>query len=179
MLGKKAQVSAPFELMVAVILMTFVILAGLYAMNTLEKQKCENEVNKELEELKEAIELIAKGKGQHLVSFELPGCAQRNTEVKIVTHTDPYLCNILCGGSKTVCIVLTFDAEGVSSMVKCLEISPLTQFAPDSCACPEDDYNLAKGWQTGNIQQGTYLITSGYAVGGGTPIVCPCIKVEG
>jgi len=177
MLGKKAQVSAPFELMVAVILMTFVILAGLYAMNTLERQKCENEVNKALEELKEGIELIAKGKGQYRVSFILPGCAER-AEVKIVTHTDPYLCSIICGGSKNVCTVLTFQAEGVSSMVKCLEISPLTQFSSNDCEeYIGDDYVLVD-WSSGNIQQGVYLLTSSYAVAGGVPTICPYIKTE-
>ena len=71
-LGEKGQEAAPFELLIAVILMGFVIVVGIYATQQLEKQKCFQESNKKMEELKEAMEIVSKGKGQHTFSFVLP-----------------------------------------------------------------------------------------------------------
>ena len=64
MLSQKGQEAAPFELLIAVITMTFVIVVGLNAMSTLLRAQCEGKIDQNMEELKTALETVAKGEGK-------------------------------------------------------------------------------------------------------------------
>jgi hypothetical protein len=166
-LGERGQEAAPFELLIAVILMGFVIVVGIGAMSELEKQKCYQESNKKMEELKEALETVSKGKGQYNLSFVLPSCG-RNAEAKLESQSDPYLCSTFCGGSVRTCTLARLTAENVSSIVKCLNISPLTTFAsqvnPSYCPDRSEEDLLLEHWKEGPIPQGDYILASAYVI---------------
>lgn len=168
-LDRKGQEAAPFELLIAVILMGFVITVGIMATTQLEKQRCFQESNKKMEELKEAVETVAKGKGQFNLSFRMPSCG-RNTLVKLVPERDPYLCSTFCGGSVSICTLARYSADNVSPIVKCLNIHPGTVFAsedsPSYCPLrsgPEENL-LLEDWKGPAVPQGDYILASAYAI---------------
>lgn len=176
--SRKGQVSAPFELLIAVILMGFVITIGIYAMTTMEKQRCINETDKKLGELKEALETVAKAKGQFSLDFFLPRCG-RDIRVRLGEYTDSYLCSIVCGGSRDICILLDYSAEGMPFMRKCINISTLTEFEgePGSRTCPSREGLELQDWRVEDIRQGDYILVSAYVVTpAAKPTICAYLK---
>ena len=175
-LDRKGQEAAPFELLIAVILMGFVITVGIMATTQLEKQRCYQESNQKMEELKEALETVSKGKGQFNLSFRMPACG-RNSLVKLEKETDPYLCSIFCGGSVSLCTLARYSADNVSSIVKCLNIHPNTYFAsqedPGFCPSRTGEDLLLEDWRGPAIPQGDYILASAYVIGPSpNPLIC-------
>ena len=181
MVNQKGQEAAPFELLIAVILMGFVIIIGTYASMELERQKSEQQINQKLEDFKEALEAVSKGKGQYNLEFVLPPHG-RNQEINLLQISDSYRCSIYCGGSRATCTIVTFEAEGAKSMAKCVNISPLTGFKGEKEArdtggpCPSyltDDLLCLEDWRSGPIKQGDYVLASAYTtVITPVPIIC-------
>ena len=184
MVNQKGQEAAPFELLIAVILMGFVIVIGTFAAMELEKQKGEQEINQKLEDFKEALESVSKGKGQYSVNLVLPRYGTDQT-LKMKQLSDPFRCSIYCGGSRAVCTIIEFNATGVKSMNKCINISPLTEFehqfgppvyCPDRCNA--DELLFLEDWREESIPQGDYVLTSAYtAAATPVPIICAYRKV--
>ena len=71
MVNNKGQESAPFELLISVIIMGFVIFVGLIAMNQLNEQKCINETKAKLEEMKTKIETVVTERSPQQITFLL------------------------------------------------------------------------------------------------------------
>ena len=180
-MNQKGQEAAPFELLIAVILMGFVIVIGTYASIELERQKGEQQVNQKLEDFKEALEAVSKGKGQYSLEFVLPPHG-RNQEIKLLHISDAYSCSIYCGGSRAVCTIVTFEADGAKTMTKCINISPATIFKGEGEAqleagpCPsrlQSDLLCLEDWRSGAIKQGDYTLTSAYTTAiTPVPIIC-------
>ena len=126
MLSQKGQESAPFELLVAVTLMIFVVAAGLNAMNVLGRQDCRGQIDKKLEDMKTAIEIVASGKGAANVDFTLPSCF-KNQKVQIGAETRTALCSNVCGGVRIQCTLLKYTSDE-EPIIKCLNVSPNTTF---------------------------------------------------
>lgn len=126
------QESAPFELLVAVTLMTFVILAGLNAMNYLSSEKCKKEAEAKLEGIKTALETVSTGKGISSAEVFLPNCF-KNEAFYIKKETSKNICSRRCLGTRENCVLLFFRSEEHSDS-KCLNVSPNITFqSPPAC----------------------------------------------
>ena len=144
MFGQKGQEAAPFELLVAVVIMGFVLLAGVNVMDILRKEQCKGDLDSQLEAIKGAIESVASGEGQKDFSFTLPSCYSRNvnetiesqkTKLFVLNRQDRNFCSQHCSGGKVECMVLWFHSLEENN-VKCLSnVSTVTNFP----TCPQND----------------------------------------
>lgn len=156
----RGQESAPFEVLVAVILMTFVLVIGITALSKLQKAKCANEIDQEMHKLKDAIEsTVNAGELQtKLFTFDLPFCGSEkyNFADWEYNYDQPSRCTKYCGISRNNCVLLhhvSFDEDasesgacsigeycGIIDVTLCLEINPFTTPAsPQSNVCAEKE----------------------------------------
>ncbi len=148
MLNRKGQESAPFELLIAVIIMGFVIFVGMNAMKELSLQKCKGETESKLESLKTALQIVVTQKSPQSISYNTSSCFNPDKEItKLVEKTDPLVCANYCGVAKNVCTILqySYTGEGSFSMMKC-KLSFLNQpfnFSED-CFYYRDCYGVSK-----------------------------------
>lgn len=178
----KAQTSAPFELLVAVIIMTFVLVVGINALNTLNEKKCEGEIDDQLEDLKTAIQTVATGKGQQTVSVNIPLCfgGQKETKTRIVTRDDRSICSSACGGSASSCTLLLHSSPQLTK-AKCLYISLNTIFPTDK-PCDASEIGSSGEYETHDlkspegIENGIYLMVAKHSFLENNPIVCAYLK---
>jgi len=164
MFSQKGQESAPFELLIAVIVMTFVIVVGFNALGTLNKKTCEGNLNQNIEQIKSAIESVAKNKSKVNIGYDLPSCFnETKTKLRIIERNDLTYCSAICGGSLAQCTVLQFSSTDPSyTEIKCLRISSATSF-PEGDPCDTDifdeEYELVN-WKDDSIGvlPGTYTL---------------------
>jgi len=175
--SQRAQEAAVFELLIAVIVMTFVIIVGFNALNTLNKKVCEGQMNQTLEDVRTKIEEVANTKNKANVSISFPSCfSEKESRLMIVESDSQAQCSALCGGSIGRCTILNFDSPEFSE-AKCLRVSSATTF-PDGDPCdakilePSDAYVL-KNWKSGDgIEQGTYLLFKVSSLSSERPEIC-------
>ena len=185
MLGQKGQESAPFELMVAIIIMTFVLIIGTQALQTLAEEKCKGEIEAELESVKTAIEVVAKGQGKRNITIRFPTCfGAEETDIKIIEREDARLCAIHCGGSQSLCTTLVYT-NPQHTQTKCLHISPNTLFSDQELQCdksevetPDVSYNLINFKGSDGIPDGRYILLSRLSATASFPIVCAYQRAE-
>lgn len=177
-LNARGQESAPFELLVAVVLMGFVLVAGLNAMNALRQQQCESKVNFALEEFKTALQNVATGRGTAnvRVAFEECGSGSEETEcLKLVEVTEPVICNAKCSGSRSICTLLSYFSQSgpaTISQSKCIDISSSTIFPSSGSECAERPGFELADLGTGCIDQGFYSLVKAPSLSSQVPIVC-------
>lgn len=186
-INSKGQEEAPFELLVAIVLMGFVIFAGIMAMQKLNQDVCYSKVNASLEEMKQSIEVVAKSGGiaQKRVDFNLPQCYNLRSPILQIWVQQKSgadgkrVCTQLCSGVREQCWLLIFGDE-VNPMVKCLEIPYSTVFGStqDYCIASSENGEIIEldtppansQGQYGVIPAGTYNV---FASEQATfPIVC-------
>ncbi|MCR4335364.1 MAG: hypothetical protein NUV57_02395 [archaeon] len=140
MFSQKGQESAPFELLIAIIVMTFVIVIGFNALETLNRETCEGNMNQNMELIKSAIESVVKNKSKVNVSYTLPNCYNdAKSGLVIIERNDTTYCSSVCGGSLAQCTILQFSSsEPQFTETKCLRISSATTFPTSSDSCPTD-----------------------------------------
>ncbi len=160
MLNQKGQESAPFELLVAIVVMGFVLLAGFRVIQILTLEECKGKLDSNLEELKTAIENVALDSGQRSISFTLPGCFPQNqSELKITNITERQVCSEICNGARLECMVLQFYSPEHSNW-KCLRISSATDFPTNTQTCndfPSEEYTPNR-WRYTPIDEGQYIL---------------------
>lgn len=127
-LNCRAQASSPFELLVAVIIMTFVILIGSAAMAKLKQDKCMYETHGYMEKFKSALERVHLPGTAQTLSFKPPTCF-RDEEIKlnVLAHN---VCSSYCNfPGKKECVVLHYySPEGGSIAPMCVNIPTATVF---------------------------------------------------
>lgn len=158
--NQKGQEEAPFELLVAVIIMGFVLFVGMQAMAQLQLNECTGRTEKTLENMKTAIETVATERGKQNINFRLPGCFKEEKQELIVKQiSDKQSCMYFCKQIAERCTVLYYDAEEIAPIVKCLSISYLTTFPSAGTLCNAiDDYALQDFYN--DIPQGNYILIS-------------------
>jgi uncharacterized protein (UPF0333 family) len=137
------QVSAPFEVLIAVILMSFVLFAGYNAMQQLEKQTCANTINSQLEKMAQNLQNVATGKGSAQFNFSFEKCSAKINDCKnfgalaaetdieciqLIDSTDPNICSSHCPSARSICSLLVYKSARSSTTIKCVDISPSTVF---------------------------------------------------
>lgn len=180
LLGQKGQESAPFELLVAVIIMGFVIFVGLQAMDQLNKQKCYNEINAKLEEMKTKLETVVTERSPQQINFTLSTCFNPNDEtVRIKDYSEPALCAEYCGAAKNLCTLLQYYYSGTNgfSIRKCLNVSPDTVFPYNIGTCPEKEGYGLRDYRD-EVEQGYYLMVNKTSVTSTYPTVCAYRKED-
>lgn len=181
MLNRKGQESAPFELLVAVIIMGFVIFVGLRAMDQLNTQKCYNEVNAKLEEVKTKLETAVTEGSPQQIHLTMSSCFNEADEtIKIKDYSEPALCADYCGTAKNLCTLLQYYYSGTSSFSirKCLSISPDTVFPYNVGNCPEKEGTELIDFRD-EIVQGSYQIINKTGVTSTYPTICAYRKTLG
>ena len=207
-MNSKGQEEGPFELLVAVILMTFVIFIGLQAMDALRVQTCQGKAEKAMQELQTAIESAVNRNSITQVLFDYDKCFRPikttregtpviTPEVLLYKKADAKQCHAICGGTETTCSFIRLANERFI-IDKCLNIPYNTDFdtptkvsvdptEPGACANIErfTPINLtASGNYSGGIIQPESIDTGYYSfVPASTtqtyPVVCVYRKDTG
>lgn len=189
---KKGQVSAPFEVLVAVVLMGFVIVAGSFALKNLSQNVCIGNKRSDLSNFKEALREVVLGSDLVIrnINFQTKACFNEIYEsVQLNTYNDPSRCTAYCGGGNT-CLLLEYVYEDTQKSIRLQPIDPICMDLPTSIdfgsqsECVDTDEQLE--WEainpivSGNI--GTTITTirpgnyrafkSGAQTGHGTQKVC-------
>ena len=176
-LNQKGQEEAPFELLIAVIIMGFVLFVGMQAMAQLSLSECTGKTEKAMENLRIAIETVATEKGKQNFNFSLPGCfKEEKQEIRVRQISDRQSCTYFCKQLADRCTILYYDAEEIAPIWKCLAVSYLTRFHTEfDDQCPdttfgEDKYELCDFFS--DIAQGNYVLTSKPSALTQVPVVC-------
>ena len=190
MFSQKAQESAPFELLVAVVVMGFVIFIGLNAMQQLRQEQCFAKVDKALEEFKIKLEIAVTQKSPQQVLFNLSDCfSQKEEEIRIVDWDNALVCADLCGTAEITCSSLEYinTASGrFKSVRKCVNISPETVFPSEQASGRCNDAPILRQQFSQDfilqdfksyIQQGKYLLVNKTFATDTFPTVCAYLRV--
>ena len=188
-LHPRGQESAPFELLIAVILMGFVLFAGFQAILRLQEQTCTNTINAQLESMARNLQNVATGKGSAQFRFSLGSCAAKISDcanfsalssnkdimcIQLIDSTDPNICSNFCSSARSICSLIQFKSRD-NPFTKCVDISPSTVFpAQGSAQCPD---RSSEGWvlqdfTSNTIQQGTYSFSKATDLTATIPVVC-------
>jgi len=180
MLGQKGQEGAPFELLVAVIIMGFVIFVGLRAMYEVDRQRCYNETNAKLDELKTKLETTVTERSQQSILFTMSNCFNPKDEsIRIKDYSEPAFCAKYCGTAKNLCTILQYYHSGDDAFAirKCLNISPDTVFPYNVGTCPDREGEELIDFRE-EIVQGKYLLVNKTKATSTYPTICAYRKME-
>lgn len=113
LINKKAQIGAPFELLVAVVVMGFVILAGTYALSNLSESTCLGNKRQDLGELVTALRDVVLGSDLTFRNISLttkPCFNSRYEKIRLVAYNNQRKCTAYCGGGNN-CLLLEYTYE--------------------------------------------------------------------
>jgi hypothetical protein len=183
-IGEKAQAAAPFELFVAVIIMTFVVIVGYNALVAVTEKVCLNTVDREMTKFKVSLEGTVKMKSQNKIFFSPDSkCfTSKSTIMKIEIEPDKRVCAARCNYPSDGCFVMTFSnptiADGFIS--KCLELPPFTNFVTSGCTDDLDvasqGYSAIDPMTSGKIGIGSYIFKNISPAGDTYPKICILYK---
>jgi len=140
--NSKGQVSAPFELFVAIIIMTFVIIIGIQMLSNIQAQVCMASVDKELTEFKSKIEDTANNMASNKFFFSPERCFNENkATIKVETLSSTAQCSAKCGTPVDTCFTVVFYTADIPNGYKdkCLNLPTYTSFLTDPNTCPEEN----------------------------------------
>jgi type II secretory pathway pseudopilin PulG len=151
-LNKRGQVSAPFEVLVAVVLMGFVIVAGSFALSNLSQNVCIGNKRSDLSNFKEALRDVVLGSDLVIrnINFQTKACFnERHETIQLNTYSDPSRCTAYCGGG-TTCMLLEYIYEDLDKSIRmqpidpiCMDLTTSIEFGTDSeCLVLDDDTDL-------------------------------------
>jgi len=170
--SNKAQASAPFEVLVAVILMGFVILAGTWALINLSQSTCIGNKREKMSELKEAIKEVVMGSELTIknISFDIQPCFNERYEyINLITYSNQTKCTAYCGGGNT-CTLLEYYYDDEKTKKQpippiCVELPTAVEYETSTYNCfiegdPEAEKWVAinpESFET-NLKQGKYQL---------------------
>jgi len=147
--NKRGQVSAPFEVLVAVVLMGFVIVAGSFALSNLSQNVCIGNKRADLSNFKEALRDVVLGSDLVIrnINFQTKACFNERFEsIQLNTYSDPSRCTAYCGGG-TTCMLLEYIYEDTDKFIRmqpidpiCMDLTTSIEFGsnPD-CVSPDEE----------------------------------------
>ena len=124
--SRKGQESAPFELLIAVIVMAFVMLFGYRIMEMMREEECKAIINLELEKMRTAIESTTNQGSKEMIVFSVPQCF-RNAKVQLASLRNKVVCSSICKEGRENCISLDYWGEGYTRRV-CVNIPIHAEF---------------------------------------------------
>jgi uncharacterized protein (UPF0333 family) len=184
-INSRGQVNSPFELLVAIIIMGFVILIGTQMIASANDQVCFSVVKKEMVEFSDSLENSSEYRTSTKFSFR-PNEKQCYNEsqsiMKIVKYANQTKCSAVCGQPLNSCFIMVFGAEDIVNGYEdiCLNIPTYTSFVSDTTTCPTNEpslngYNALEVISTGKnltLPSGTYIIRNVAPAGKTYPVIC-------
>ncbi|MBU2099869.1 hypothetical protein KKG83_03985 [Candidatus Micrarchaeota archaeon] len=180
-MNSKGQEEAPFQLLVAVILMTFVIIVGLNAMKQAEQERCFNNTDSAMDKFVFALEQTTNNKSPSSIVFNPPGCS-KNEKFLIKKFDDPRLCSNVCLGSTSSCVILRYSTSEVSKIPdKCINVDYGTEFRyhPKNSECvdlTDDKFEGTDILSGEGLEKGTFQFLYYDNPSIHYPIVCTYVK---
>jgi len=189
-LNSRGQEEAPFELLISVIIMGFVIAVGFMAMNELAKKQCQGQIEKTMQELKRTLELVSKGQGRDSFAFRMPSCySDVKSRLIIESSSETKTCTDVCGGSRLDCTFIQFygvSSQGSSYISRtCLDIPPTTDFPiydvalpAGSNPCDPDEFKQGNigydvvSWKEKPVLPGDYMLANEFSLASDYPRIC-------
>ncbi len=162
--------SSPFELFVAVIIMTFVVIIGTQMLDASQKQVCLSSIDRELTKFKINLEDTVNMQSATKFEFRPDNCYNESRAIsRIFLFNDSQTCGARCGISGVdSCFILVFNASDLPNgfREKCLNIPPYTTFlGSNDSACNTAQTDLAGydpispvGDQGVNLTPGSYIL---------------------
>ncbi len=174
----KGQVTAPFELLVAIIIMAFVLIVGSQMLGQVTDQVCMSHVEKEMSEFVTYLEDTSNNKSTSKFIFSPQSVCFDDDEhiMKIVRERDSKVCSSKCGIPQDTCYIMLFHTSDVALGYKerCINLPVYTNFAVDDSTCTTLD-DLA-GYMVINpsdkIPFGSYVLKNVARTGETWPNVC-------
>lgn len=182
--SNKAQMSSPFELFVAVIIMTFVVIIGTQMLNVSQEQICLASIEGEISKFENNLQETANNRTATRFEFRPQTCYNENTATaRIFRFNDSVVCGAKCGTSgMQTCHVLVFYTSDIAGgyIEKCLRISPNTSFVElTDGRCSAADFGLEGFTQifpfgdSGNdLLSGTYALRNVSTAAQTYPSIC-------
>lgn len=176
--NQKAQSSAPFEVLVAVVIMGFVLYMALQAFNFLQEQQCKAQVHEQIVQLKSAVQETLKGQSNKLAFFP-PKCDQNESEMRMVVKSHREICRQVCGTEDDQCLIFFYQSENFMDQL-CFEETPTYTNFLDSTQCnPSTDYAMVNFFNPAAspgdpevIPRGIYTLQNKTGSGEGIPKIC-------
>lgn len=138
---KKAQVSAPFEVLVAIIVMTFVIIAGSYALSNLSENTCLGNKRQDMSNLTSSLRDIVLGSdlAYRTIDFKTKACYNETYEnIKLViVNDDRERCERICGSGNS-CVLLEYSYQDTSKLDYRHPIPPICTYLPSNIIFESD-----------------------------------------
>ncbi len=183
-LGERAQAAAPFELLVAVIIMSFVMVVGYVVLDDVNTQVCLNSVDREMTEFKLAIEDSVSRMSSSPLTFRPEGScfSSKKSMLQIYTEQTSTVCSAVCGFASNECYIMKFSSDlPGSTKRKCLNLPPYTNFQTgDTCTdttLQGSGYNrTVDPTAQGQFLPGSYVIRNISSVGDMFPKICVYYK---
>jgi hypothetical protein len=183
----KGQVSSPFELLVAIIIMSFVVIIGANMLAGVNEQVCLAGIDKSLTEFKLKLEDTALLRTSNKFEFRLNtnSCFNENDAIiKIEKYNDSKKCSSICADKTTnSCFVLIFNASDLANgfKAKCLNLQVYTSFVgPDDCPTSEESLNgfesIIPTTNGQMLHSGTYILRNISPAGASNPEICTYVK---
>jgi uncharacterized protein (UPF0333 family) len=166
---QKAQVSAPFELLVAIIVMIFVIISGSYALSNLSENTCLGNKRQDFSNLISALNDVVFGSdlAYRTISFTTKACYNENYEtVRLKIENERDICERYCGSGSS-CVLLYYAYEDPDKLDYKHPIPPVCTYLPtnlifDTNPAGNCDVDPNEGTLinplTDNIRQGRYKL---------------------
>ena len=168
---ERGQQSAPFELLIAIILMSFVLMIGYNAISDLNDKKCNQENNFAINQFKNAMQRSLSGPTS--VDLVIKKCDSRlSQELTLKVEPRATVCEARCFGTQGACMILELTNPSLSS---CVAISPLTNFpgSVDLATCVKQTGYVLIDLKTDAIISGKYLMNLSASSSSSTaPIIC-------
>jgi len=179
-LNKKAQMSAPFELFVAVIIMGFVIIIGSQMIGTANANVCINSVDKAMGEFKGHLEETVNQKSSSKFFFQPEKCFDmKKTKISIDKISNSRTCAAKCGKPYNSCFVMSFYSSDLANgyIDKCLNLPTYTSFfssdySATCLAVGELEGYVAIDPANGGIKLGSYVLRNVSSAGDTYPKIC-------
>ncbi len=188
-MGKKrfsgGQESAPFELLIAVIVMTFVMMFGYRAINEMHEADCRARINQEMVKMKTALESTTNQRSIEKVVFNIPGCF-KDARVELNSVRNRVVCSSICQEGRKECVSLDYWSDSYVHRV-CINIPMHTEFEGSISGGPGTYCPDRRSSATGEaisytlvpltdkdvgVLSGTYVLENRTPPGWAKPIVC-------
>lgn len=183
---QRGQVNSPFELLVAIIIMGFVIIIGSQMIASTNDQVCLAGVEQAMTEFKLKLEDTDSFRTSNQFNFRpvSNNCYNENQSIMTIEFIrgNSRRCGAVCGRAVDSCFVLTYQASDVVNgfKQKCLNLPVYTSFV-DGSSCPTQEQALS-GYTAINpsavqevgpsIPSGNYVLRNVAAAGKTYPEIC-------
>jgi len=171
----KGQESAPFEVLIGVILMGFVLYIGFNAMESMTRQDCENRLTRAVETFRIKLENVVELGIPANFDFRAPTCF-KNQRIKIDEIADEAICASTCDTATPNCLSITVTSLETTKRF-CLRTALKTYFPETYDICQDksaEGYTLVD--LRDNIYEGHYYLLNQTPERQTYPVICAYYK---